>query len=420
MDLTEAPDGTHALEVRAVDGVGNFGPVAVAAFELDRVAPEPITFTTTPLSPGNDAAPTWALDFEPGTLIHCRLDGAHLGAACGLAIQVALETDGLHVLEVWLTDDAGNISPVTTSEYLLDRVAPDAPIVTPPASPARERQPTWAIQLLEAAATECVFDDGRPEACGALYSPAAPLRDGTHTLVVTARDAAGNVSAPVTTTYLLDTVAPTAPLITHTPGPSGWHWAFRVEVGARPECSTDGDPWASCTSPHPGGSPGRPVRFEVRAIDKAGNRSAITAVTVTPASPASSGKPAPFASPPAPRTAPGSGRSVTTPPAPEAPAKKGDATGRPLGIAIAPEIVDGVTATVETSGVIGRRIRQPEGFFGNPVRELLQAAAERTTIPVLVVVVVLTFLAAQNRIDRRDPKLANAPLRQEPEYMEFE
>jgi hypothetical protein len=29
-------------------------------------------------------------------------------------------------------------------------------------------------------------------------------------------------------------------------------------------------------------------------------------------------------------------------------------------------------------------------------------------------------VAVQNRIDRRDPKLADAPLRNEPEYLEFD
>ena len=54
------------------------------------------------------------------------------------------------------------------------------------------------------------------------------------------------------------------------------------------------------------------------------------------------------------------------------------------------------------------------------MRDLLEAAAETTTIPVLVVMVVLAFVAVQNRIDRRDPKLADAPVRHEPEYLEFE
>jgi hypothetical protein len=55
----------------------------------------------------------------------------------------------------------------------------------------------------------------------------------------------------------------------------------------------------------------------------------------------------------------------------------------------------------------------------NPEARRRQRAAGHTTLPVLVVLAVVMFLAVQNRIDRRDPKLANAPVRHEPEYMEF-
>jgi hypothetical protein len=54
----------------------------------------------------------------------------------------------------------------------------------------------------------------------------------------------------------------------------------------------------------------------------------------------------------------------------------------------------------------------------NAVR-VIQTAAERGTIPVALILLVAIFLAVQDRIDRRDPKLALAPLRDEPEYLEF-
>ena len=39
-----------------------------------------------------------------------------------------------------------------------------------------------------------------------------------------------------------------------------------------------------------------------------------------------------------------------------------------------------------------RRIRPQDGPFAGPVRELLQTAAETTTIPVLVILVVIAFV----------------------------
>jgi hypothetical protein len=50
---------------------------------------------------------------------------------------------------------------------------------------------------------------------------------------------------------------------------------------------------------------------------------------------------------------------------------------------------------------------------------VIQSAAERGSIPVALILIAAVFLAIQNRIDRRDPKLALAPVRDEPEYLEF-
>ena len=87
----------------------------------------------------------------------------------------------------------------------------------------------------------------------------------------------------------------------HIPDRTSWTWRFSIEADATAECSMDGGPWSPCASPLPGGASGRTVRFEVRAVDRAGNRSAITRTTVTPTmAPAVVGPPPP---PPPPRDA---------------------------------------------------------------------------------------------------------------------
>jgi hypothetical protein len=45
----------------------------------------------------------------------------------------------------------------------------------------------------------------------------------------------------------------------------------------------------------------------------------------------------------------------------------------------------------------------------------LQQVASKPALPLVLVVVVVGFLLVQNRIDRRDPKLASAPVGAEPE-----
>jgi hypothetical protein len=64
----------------------------------------------------------------------------------------------------------------------------------------------------------------------------------------------------------------------------------------------------------------------------------------------------------------------------------------------------------------GGSIVAPESI--NRVPELLGRAAvrslDRPQVPVILLVLVIVFLLVQNRIDRRDPKLANAPVGAEP------
>lgn len=49
------------------------------------------------------------------------------------------------------------------------------------------------------------------------------------------------------------------------------------------------------------------------------------------------------------------------------------------------------------------------------IREAVTGTITRPTLPLALLAVVVLFLLAQNRIDRRDPKLASAPVEAEPE-----
>jgi hypothetical protein len=396
--------------------VGNVGPIALSTYELDRIAPVAPTFASTPLSPGPDDAPEWEIDVEAGAELHCQLDGIDLGVPCPTTVSASLVDDGWHHLVVWAVDTAGNVGPTATNDYLLDRQPPSAPIVGAPATPGKERLPTWTITVEPDAVAECSFDGEPATACGSVFTSPAPLRDGPHVLLVVARDAAGNPSAPVSSTYQLDTVPPKAPVITDTPGPGAWRWRFTLEPGATAECSIDGSAWSACTSPVSGGSPGKPVRFEVRAVDRAGNRSSVASTSTTPPAAAAATPAAPAAPPPAPvalpRVVPAPGAPAVAEPARQAPA----ATPAPVTAPREPLVDKGDDQPVQMAPPPGRRGLD---FFAGPVANLVQAAAGRTTIPGLVILTVVVFLAVQDRIDRRDPKLANAPVRQEPEYLEF-
>ena len=70
--------------------------------------------------------------------------------------------------------------------------------------------------------------------------PLGGLPDGTYTLIVTATDRAGNVSASSVTTYVLDTTPPAAPRLDYaSPSPStstAPYWGFTLPNGTAGRC----------------------------------------------------------------------------------------------------------------------------------------------------------------------------------------
>src|SRR5439155_18058599 len=94
-------------------------------------------------------------------------------------------------------------------------------------------------------------------ACTSPSSVPLSQGDGVYTFLVRATDTAGNVSAPGSASYTLDTGAPAAPVVSGPSGPGNattGSWTFTAEAGATTECrllygGTPVTAWASCTSP---------------------------------------------------------------------------------------------------------------------------------------------------------------------------
>lgn len=289
-----AVDGEHLLEARAADSVGP-GEVGRATWRLDRVAPA-APVVSGPVGPSQDRAPVWTFTHEAGTTT-CRVLSGELVALASTACPggtatgpLADQPDGTWVLEVVLTDEAGNRSSARSAGYVLDTTAPTAPVVSGPTGPSASREPTFTFTGESGTAARCVLAlDGvaRPGvACSSPYSPVLD-RDGSWTLAVTLIDAAGGASAPGTSpAYVLDTTAPAAPTVTP-PAPTGRVltpvWSVGAEAGARVECRLSGPAgllrdWSSCTSPVTTDLTGQPegsYLLEARGTDAAGNLGAV-------------------------------------------------------------------------------------------------------------------------------------------------
>ena len=254
--FTPAPalgEGSHSLTASVTDNAGNISPTTPPfVVVVDTLAPAAPSITSviddqpgnTALTNGqltNDAQPTLNGKGEIGAIITIRDNGAEIGTT-----QVdesgnwsftpdAPLGQGQHNFTVVATDQAGNTGGVSSSFTIeLDSIAPSIPVISsvqdntaPTTGPisngqiSNESRPALS-GTGEVGATITVLSDG--QAIGTTivgaggnwsFTPSAALGNGQHTLTVTATDSAGNTSLPSGGfTFTVDTLAPTAPVIT--------------------------------------------------------------------------------------------------------------------------------------------------------------------------------------------------------------
>jgi hypothetical protein len=444
LDISGYQDGEFEITVLATDGAGNVSVETTVRYVLDTTPPA-APILTEPASPSPIEKPVWLFKAEDGTTATCTVTGPtgqvlvaprqctspYTGLLKGLP-------DGTYTLTVAVVDAAGNVSAPVSSFFTLDRQAPVPPTVTPPRSPDSSRDPVWHIVAPKGATLTCTLLRGgtvidAPAACpaGGVYSLAG-MPDGTYALKVTARDRAGNISATSTTTYVLDTNRPDRPRLEYsTPSPSlsvKPYWGFTLPSGTTGRCELmrDGDVLATradCKGAVSFELTGRPIgTYTVRivAVDGAGNEShALVAFYVlgvsTPSGPATGSGGG------VDRNSGGSGRTVT--------AHHHHSAGLPLRILPGlisplanPTTVLGETVTAPTKKVVQTAKHVASAIlpdFHDKVTEHVSKAVQGVVnavthagggagFPLLLLVIVFGFLLVQNRIDRKDPKLALA------------
>jgi hypothetical protein len=306
--------------------------------------------------------------------------------------------------------------------------------------------------------------------CGAALSvDLRTLEDGSYTVAVRTVDPAGNTGAPVTTAYRLDTTVPDAPSITARPsradaaaGRPSWEW--EAEARAIFECrlmrgSEVVEPWAPCTSPQTfdlAGEPADGYTFLVRATDVAGNTSEPAEDTYAqPVTPGSAGEAGggpgagsagPGAPGPAAAAAPATGTPAASPATADSTPRtansrsNGDSTrrqgrmdGREGGGVGGAKASGGsgaaalIDAGKRARGHAGERERGerredgPRGILGGASEQLAKATEfvsehpEGSAFPLSLMLLIGLFTFVQGRIDRSDPKLAEAPVFSDPE-----
>lgn len=443
-DLSSRPDATYSLQVRAVDLAGNTSPALEFGYELDSRAPVAVGFITGPAGPARDRAPRFEFPVAAGSTAQCQvssLSGVMLGwAACSppcpdagvdctatYALDLSGLADGEFRLQVRLVDLAGNPSADKYTTYLLDTTPPGPPAFgLLPESPSAADVVDWRWTGEPGATAQCQLTLGQRlvlgwRTCTSPYRVSLAGRpDGGYQFWVRLTDRAGNRGVPRTAALVRDTTAPVVAFMSTPPGSTSTRllrWTWTTEPGAQASClltraAVVVADWGPCSGAYTvslAGEPDGTYRLGVRAVDLAGNMGEVAwdAVTVgvrVPSTPAAGGggSGAPSVTPP--HTG-GGLPPVARPPVAKPPVARPPTATPPVKVPTATHPVPSGGSLVPPAPIT----RLPDLLGRAAVRSL-----DRPQVPLIVVILIVAFLLIQNRIDRRDPKLAQAPLGVEP------
>lgn len=438
-DLSGQADGEFEITVTSTDAAGNVSPPTTVVYVLDTVAPDAATLVS-PATPSPVEKPVWRWTGEDGATATCTITDASGHVVFGPATCTSPFTadftnlpDGPYTISVVLTDPAGNAAKAATFVFLLDRKAPVPPTVVPPQSPDSTTTPHWQISAPRGAILTCTLLHGTRVIFGPAACPAgggfslAGLPDGTYTLRVTATDSAGNVSAASVTTYVLDRSPPAAPSLAYSSGSASSsrspYWGFTLPAGSVGRCELwRGSTLLASNSACRGAvsfnistSPGT-YTLKVYAVDAAGNVSrpmSVTYLLLAASSGGGSFEPSQFGG--------GTTTSVTPSRTRSTSSSNQNVIERQVQSIIAtlngssPKSVVKKAANALASGigvdafpVINDKLTKDVSHAVQGVVNAVSKAGGGTGFPLFLLVIVLVFLVAQSRIDKRDPKLALA------------
>ncbi|WP_146175356.1 Ig-like domain repeat protein [Paraconexibacter algicola] len=246
-------DGAYTFDVFATDVAGNRSPVESRSFTVDTTPPD-TTLTATPAALSSNTTPTFAFTSAAGATFRCRVGTSGPFETCASPLTLPSLDDGAYAFQVRAVDDVGNADATPASfAFTVDTTAPRTTIDSGPSGRVASTTAAFTFSVTGGPTlTECSLDGA---AFGACVSPVSStgLAEGTHTLDVRSRDAAGNVEAPVRRTWTVDVSAPDTTLtlvpaaVSSDTTPT---FGFSAsEAGATFVCALDGGSYDTCSSP---------------------------------------------------------------------------------------------------------------------------------------------------------------------------
>ncbi|MUI55231.1 Ig-like domain-containing protein [Aliivibrio fischeri] len=206
-------EGDNSITVRETDTAGNVSGSNTLDFVLDTQAPNAPTITLdtdSGISDGdlltNDGSFT-VTPSEDGNTVEYFVNGAWTTDAPAVV-------EGDNSITVRETDAAGNVSGSNTLDFVLDTQAPNAPTITLDTDSGIS---DGDLLTNDGSFTVTPSEDGNTVEYfvnGEWTTDAPTASEGDNSIVVRETDTAGNVSGSNTLDFVLDTQAPSAPIIT--------------------------------------------------------------------------------------------------------------------------------------------------------------------------------------------------------------
>jgi hypothetical protein len=215
-------DGTY--KVYAVDAAGNLSSSSTNSVTLDTTAPTAPSVSGT--TPTIDTTPTWSWSTGGGGngTYRYKLNSSDLTSGATQTTSTSYTpgsgiSEGSYTLFVQERDAAGNWSSSGSRAIIIDTTAPTAPSVSV-TTPTNDTTPTWSWNAggggngtYRYKLNSSDLTSGATQTTSTSYTPGSGISEGSYTLFVQERDAAGNWSSSGSSTIVIDTTAPTAPTL---------------------------------------------------------------------------------------------------------------------------------------------------------------------------------------------------------------
>jgi large repetitive protein len=220
--------GQHTVTFIATDSAGNASPAATLTFTLTVASPA-VTLTAPDDGAQSATVPAFTgsvADLSESSSLTASVDGGTpvsvtVDSQGNFSFTPSIATDGSADGTHTVTFAASGPFTAVSRSFVLDTIAPTITVTAPANGQTFSFNPTITGTIVDSgtglALASASVDGGPPQTLNldsqgnfSFIPPVASggSQDGPHTVTFTAKDAVGNLAAPVTFTYNLDTVAP--------------------------------------------------------------------------------------------------------------------------------------------------------------------------------------------------------------------